>query len=331
MSDKLPPLNDPSTPADVRADMDGLRQALDDAIPPKRETTRNLLIATWNIREFGSLTEKWNSAGSSKGVKRDFRALWAITEIVSRFDVIAVQEAGGDLKSLRTMMKTLGPAWNFVMTDVTAGKAAGGERLAFVFDTRRVQMSGLACELVVPKEWLDEVAPDTLHEQFARTPYAVSFRANTTTFVLVTLHVVFGKAEPDRIPEVAAVARWMESWARQTSDWEQNFIVLGDFNIDRRDDPLFKAFTSRGLTVAPPLVDLPRTIFDTGPGDKSSFYDQVAWFTDKKRALLNMTLKAGGNFDFVPHVFRDAGLTRQQLSFRMSDHYPLWVEFEVTP
>jgi len=329
MSDALPALNVPQTPDVVRDDMNRLRAALDMVVPPKRDPRRNLLVATWNIREFGDLSERWTAA-ANQSPKRDWRGLWAVTEIISRFDVVAVQEVTGNLKALRTMMKTLGPAWNFIMTDVTLGSAGGGERLAFLFDTRRVQMSGLACELVVPPEWLSEIAPDTLRVQFARTPYAVSFRAGAATFVLVTLHVIFGNTSADRVGEIKAIARWMEDWARRMTDWEQNFIVLGDFNIDRRDDPLFRAFIERGLTVAPPHVNLPRTVFDKpGQNDKSKFYDQIAWFTDQGRALLNMTLHTGGNFDFRPHVYGDLGLTNQQVSFRLSDHFPLWVAFEV--
>ena len=62
------------------------------------------------------------------------------------------------------------------MTDITLGAAGNSERMAFLFDRRRVEPSGLACELVVPEEWLNEIAPDALRRQFARTPYAVSFR-----------------------------------------------------------------------------------------------------------------------------------------------------------
>ena len=35
----------------------------------------------------------------------------------------------------------------------------------------------------------------------------------------------------------------------------------------------------------------------------------------------------GGSFDFVPLAFH--GLSTRQLSWRISDHYPLWVEFTV--
>ncbi len=332
MSSPLPPLNGSGVPIHVRDDMQALRDALDAQIPQKRNTLPNLLIATWNIREFGSLTERWTVPRTSNlSPKRDWRGLWAIIEIISRFDVVAVQEVTGDLRALRTLLKTLGDHWQVILTDVTAGADAGAERLAFIFDSRRVQLSGLACELVVPREWLEEgVSENALRQQFARTPYAVGFRSGHQTFVLVTLHVDYGSSSTDRVPELRTIARWMADWARRTTQWEQNFLVLGDFNIDRRGDPLYDAFTSTGLVPAPPHVDLPRTIFsDDEPGPKDKYYDQIAWFTDAERALINMGLRGGSTFDFRPHCYTELGLTRSQLSFRLSDHFPLWIEFEL--
>lgn len=328
MSDVLPQLSHPATPDIVRADMQRLRQELDARIPPKREPSPNLLIATWNIREFSGLSESWDN--SAEGPKRNWRALWAITEILSRFDVVAIQEVGGNLLALRTMLKTLGNGWNFIMTDVTLGDQAGGERLAFLFDARRVSLSGLACELVVPPEWINDISSNTLRTQFSRTPYAVGFRAGNTTFVLVTLHAKYGDVPADRIDEIRGIAQWMADWAKRTTAWDQNFIVLGDFNIDRQGDPLYQAFISEGLTVAPSLINQQRSIFDKGPGPKAKFYDQIGWFTDDRRKLLNMNPKSGGNFDFLPHVFTDAGFTKKELSFRLSDHFPLWVEFDLS-
>lgn len=51
-------------------------------------------------------------------------------------------------------MKTLGPRWRFVMTDVARGSLGGGERMVFVFDAADTAMSGLAGERVVPPERL---------------------------------------------------------------------------------------------------------------------------------------------------------------------------------
>ena len=73
-----------------------------------------------------------------------------VAEILSRFDVIAIQEVRGNIKALRWIMRFLGSHWSFLMTDVTRGDRGNQERMAFLFDTRRVQLSGLACELVLP-------------------------------------------------------------------------------------------------------------------------------------------------------------------------------------
>jgi len=114
MSDPLPPFDGPLAPAAVAVEMASLRAALDETIPRKRSLGRNLLIGTWNLKNFGSLTEEW-LAGPDDSPKRDFRGLWAVAEIVSRFDVVALQEVTGDLRALRTLMKTLGPAWRFLI------------------------------------------------------------------------------------------------------------------------------------------------------------------------------------------------------------------------
>ncbi len=328
MSKGLPALNSASTPAVVRKEMKEFREKLDETISPKRDTARNLLIGTWNVKAFASLTERW-TARSSESPKRDWRGLWAITEIISRFDVIALQEVKGNLKALRTVLKTLPPDWQFLMTDVTRGDAGNGERLAFMFDSRRVNLSGLACELVVPDEQLNKISPDALQRQFVRTPYAVGFKSGSETFVLVTMHVIYGDNAEQRTPELKAIADWMSEWALQITDWEQNLILLGDFNIDRRGSPLWQAFSSTGLTIPSFLDNVPRSIFAKKSGNLEKYYDQIAWFeTTPDDRRLNMKILGGGHVDFVGQFYSDAGLTKSQLQHRISDHYPLWVEFE---
>ena len=322
----MPSITD-APPQDIAAELAELSTALDAVIPAKA-LDQNLLIATWNLRMFGDLTEKWK-ASETDSPKRDLHSLLCIKDILSRFDVIAVQEVRGNIKCLRHLMKVIGPHWNFILTDVTKGDPGNDERMAFLFDTRKVQMSGLACELVVPLEELRAVAEGSLDKQFARTPYAVSFRAGGKTFILVTLHVLYGKKAAERLPEIRAIARWMAEWARDINGWDQNLIVLGDFNIDRKDDVLYQAFTATGLQTPQDLNSVPRTIFDD-PANPSlnKFYDQVAWFTGSQNLpALSLKYSSGGFFDFTKVALKSRNLTRQQLSFRISDHYPLWTEF----
>jgi endonuclease/exonuclease/phosphatase family metal-dependent hydrolase len=216
------------------------------------------------------------------------------------------------------------------MTDISAGSAGNDERLAFLFDRSRLKPSGLAAELVVPAERLGGIGENALREQFARSPYAVSFIRQRTTFILVTLHVLFGDREADRLAELNEIADWMRDWAARSNRYHHNLLVLGDFNIDRQGSEGYDAFVSTGLTVPPALIDLPRTIFDD-PGDSSddNFYDQIAWFAAGNRALVDLEARTGGNFDFLPHVYTDVDLSRRSISFRVSDHLPLWVEFGI--
>ncbi|WP_152043164.1 endonuclease/exonuclease/phosphatase family protein [Salinigranum salinum] len=317
-------------PAAVQTDLAGLETALDDAIPP-RTIDRNLLIGTWNVRAFGGLTEKW-VADDDDSPKRDLESLHVIAAIIRRFDVVAIQETRGKLKALRHTMKLLGRNWGLVLTDVTRGSKGNGERLGFLYDRRTVQPSGLAGELVVPKEQLEHkpIAPDALTEQFARTPYAVSFRAGDQTFILVTLHVLYGDRVSERTPELRAIAEWLDEWARDVNAWGHNIVALGDFNIDRRGDERYEAFTSTGLTVPEDLHDVPRTIFADPDDSDEKFYDQIAWFTeDGDRPALSLAYRRSGSFDFRDVALARRGLGRRSLSWRISDHFPLWTEFDI--
>lgn len=318
-------------PVEIEQDLQSLRSALTEALP-RRTLDDNLLIATWNIRAFGGLTDKWVSQENDTP-KRDIHSIHVIAEIIRQFDVIALQEVRGNLKALRHTLKILGSDWGLVLTDVTRGKAGNNERLGFLFDQRKIQMSGLAAELVIPQGELDSIEPDALRRQFARTPYAVSFRCGEQTFILVTLHVLYGKSAPERTPELRTIAIWLDRWARTMNDWDgnHNLIALGDFNIDRKGDERYEAFTSTGLEVPRELHDVPRTIFsDPHKSGKSHFYDQIAWFTEERgRPALSLKYRTGGYFDFKDIALPRRNLSKTSQSWHISDHYPLWTEFEL--
>jgi endonuclease/exonuclease/phosphatase family metal-dependent hydrolase len=333
-------------PTPIRAEIAQLRAALDRDVPAK-QLDKNLLIATWNIRGFGGLTRKWES-GPNDSPRRDLHALLCISEIVRRFDVIAVQEVKSNIQALRHLLKALGSDWGLILTDVTKGPAGNAERLAFLFDMRKVQLSGLACEIVIPDERLGRtgarvIKEDALDKQFARTPYAVSFRSGRKTFILITLHVLYGSKAKERTPELKAIAEWLADWATDTNAYGHNLIALGDFNIDRQGDQRWQAFTETGLAAPEEMNGVPRSIFhDPSKPDITKFYDQIAWFwgpdvTSKSKKSgktkgppkLTMRYVKGGYFDFTKVALKSLKLTKTQLSWRISDHYPLWAEFSV--
>src|SRR5687768_16951628 len=103
-----------------------LRTALAKEIPAKSGSHR-LLLASWNIREFDS----------GKYGPRSDEAFFYITEILSRFDIIAIQEVRQSLYALQRLRRLLGSWWDFIVTDVTLGRSGNPERMAFLYDRRK--------------------------------------------------------------------------------------------------------------------------------------------------------------------------------------------------
>ncbi len=300
---------------ETAADIVRVRRRIRAAGVPPKVVDKNLLIATWNIRMFGDVYPHFTENPGSP--KRNLRAMAIIAEIISHFDIVAIQEVRRDLTGIRTLLEFLGSHWGVIISDVNEGTLGNAERLAFVFDRRRVEPSGLAGELVLPPDWGQAAI-----EQFARTPYAVSFRAGQEAFILTTVHIRYGHGDPnERVPELEAFAEWMANWSERDKRYHQDIIVLGDFNIDRRDDPRFEAFASRGLNVPPQIRNVSTNL---ATGRKAKHYDQIAWFMGRLR--MEYTGRAG-TVNFAHAVFKELSL--RSMSYRVSDHLPLWAEFSV--
>ena len=321
-----------------------LRDALAKEIPEKHLDS-NLLLATWNIREFGE----------SKYGGRSVEALYYIAEIINRFDIIAVQEVRKDLKAFTDLMALLGSYYEYIFTDVTEGKAGNQERLCFVFDTRKVRFGGLSGELVLPP--LEEKDPVTGQKivkpskQLARTPYMCGFKAGWTNFVLTTVHILYGTAEaedPNRLKEIENLASSIVAKADKEYEWSKNFILLGDFNIFSKKDSTLSAITKAGFTIPKAIQELSGSNVQ-----HNKFYDQIAF---KVRPNNFETTGKAGIFDYYKYVYRledeaeyakemgdaynvtDDGEPRKNKTvyyktywrtFKMSDHLPMWVEISI--
>jgi len=107
---------------------------------PSRTLKETLLLATWNIREFDTpiYSQRMNES------------IYYIAEIISRFDLVSVQEVYRDLTALNRLMKILGGYWKYICTDTTESRHGNDERLVFLYDSRKIQFGGLAAELVLP-------------------------------------------------------------------------------------------------------------------------------------------------------------------------------------
>lgn len=293
---------------------------------PERVRSSKLLLATWNIREFES----------GKYGPRQREALYYIAEIIDHFDIVAVQEVRDDLSSLEKVMDILGGQWEYLLTDVTEGRQGNLERMAFIYDTRKVRFGGLAGEIVVPP-----VNKETPSSQFARTPFIVGFRTAWFKFTICTTHIYYGKSvaeDPQRVKEIEQLAKHLAKSVEKKQAWSKNIILLGDFNIFDTKDKTFTALTKSGFHIHPNLM---KTGSNVG---QSKHFDQIAFIApDLKDKLADCT---AGVFNFYKFVYRDdeaklygpdvpktskgkAGNYRDWRTYQMSDHLPMWIELRV--
>ena len=299
-----------------------LKTELDKSIPPKT-VDPTLLLATWNIREFGG----------TKSGGREKEPLFYIAEIMSHFDMIAVQEVRDNLDALDELMYILGGWWKYLVSDVTLGAQGNRERHAYIYDTRKLSFGGLAGELVPPMTKAGgELKSDFA---FARTPYIAGFRAGWFKFTLCTQHFYYGESkadDPQRLKEAEAVVELLHDRMKSKDAWAYNTILLGDFNIFSTQDETFKAIEKKKFKIPASL----RGTYTNANQDKP--FDQIAFLA--RDVELQMDVAKSGTFPFFNHVYRDSdwqvyqpnakeSAYRQWRTFKMSDHLPLWVELGV--
>lgn len=286
----------------------------DRAVPAKRDG--HLLLATWNIANLGVQERR----------EKDHKL---IAEIISWFDLVAIQETNNDLEGLRGIQAQLPKSYRAQFSDPGGNK----ERFVYLFDSRRVELLEEIGRVTVPPSELKSVRlPDVSlpFSGFDRNPYLAAFRVDGLTFVLANVHLFFGKESSEegmerRCLEAYAVGRWADLRRRDKYAFTPNVLALGDFNLPAKDasDPVFRALTRKGLR-------LPEHSTKVGGSNLSddSQYDQMGVFP----GAMEEAIESAGVFDFDGALFRDLwGESKaQQSRFRayvkyyVSDHRPLW-------
>ncbi len=82
-------------PGFVVGDTVRLQRCIDHAASPPGQADDNLIVGSWNIRDFGAFHSDWTENPCSP--KRNFRGLVLIAQIIQCFDVIASQEVKRDV------------------------------------------------------------------------------------------------------------------------------------------------------------------------------------------------------------------------------------------
>ena len=303
--------------AEIATGLLALKKRIAAAKIPPSQLDQTINVAIWNIREFGK-------------VHRTDAAIHFIAEILGQFDLVALVELRNDLTDLGRVLPILGPSWNVVYSDWIADSGGNNERTAFLFDTRAVTFNGLAAEVDAPriKKDIEYLA----QQSFWRAPYMCSFRAGNFDFIAIATHARWGDSLKGRQAELQMLADWIDVRFKDKFVEDHDLIVMGDFNVPKIGDDLFKALTSSGLQVPDALMKLKvgdQVVGGSNLG-KDARYDQILHMPTLKKRFSNV----GGTLDFfdsdakIKELFVDKKYTRQQFSFQLSDHFPVWVQIK---
>ena len=292
------------------------KQKLKRGVPGRSSDT--LLVATWNLTNFGEQ-------------KRSANDLKLMAEIISWFDLIAIQEIADNLGDLRVLLNILGSNYHTVLSDPGGNK----ERAGFIYDTDKVRRLELAGEVAVPRSdhrYIHMKGVSGEFSGFDRNPYLAAFQAGGVIFTAVSTHLYFGsnnyRDRDRRTLEAYALSRWADLRQKASGAYSDKILVMGDFNMPKRDkdDPIYKALRKRGL-------ELPIHSTKIGSSlDSDKDYDQVAFH---KGGMKDIYTNRSDVFDFdgAP-FFKDAWAKSPKyfqaaIKYHMADHRPLWAEFAI--
>lgn len=321
-----------------------LKQGLADHIPHKK-VGKNLLLASWNIKNFGTLKD------------RTAESLYYIAEIISAFDIVAIQEINSNITQFKQVLRLLGSNWKHTLSDVTEGSLGNDERFGFLYDSNRVTHSGLSGELVIPPELMAE---NPIISQLKRTPMFTGFESAWKKFSVVSVHLHPGEDDNDGGPtdqeirreEVRLLMQLLKEKLDISAYEDRNMIILGDTNLYAEDTDIVQLITDEGFVESDGLQG------KFTNASQSQIYDRIFFNVDPFFKLVeNDAMESGGVFNFFDYVYRDDSTEIQQyhqlmLSHKndpstltdddafvsyfnrywkrnqMSDHLPVWVEIK---
>jgi len=254
---------------------------IDNEDPHRDARSGTVSIASWNIRMLSDRS-------------RNNDELHAISSIIKRYDLIAIQEVH-DTKVLTRLQSFLPGYAVAASSKVGRGRK---ERYAFFWRKDKIELIG---------------EPAVFHDPgdiFIREPYTATFRAGEFDFTLCTIHILFGSGPVERRKELIYLDEVAEQ-IQAANGAEQDVILLGDFNFPPTD----RGWQLAGWTA---LFQEP---IKTTIGDKS-LYDNI-WIEPKA------TTEFSGDrsmFSFDATLY--AG-DLKRASLEVSDHRPVSARFRI--
>jgi endonuclease/exonuclease/phosphatase family metal-dependent hydrolase len=294
---------------DIASGLKELQTRIDKQKIPESSLDKTLLIATWNIREFGNPARP-----------RLKKSLYYIAEILSWFDLIGVVELRDNVHEIAEVLQLMGPTWDIIYSDFIEDHGGNHERVGYIYDKRACLFTGLAGNATEPRK--KKGTEYRLKEgSWWRKPFMASFRAGSFDFIALTTHIRWGKAAKNRATELGMLADYV--YARTVADTaiDRDVIVMGDFNIPSLRSSLYKTVVERGLRMPASLAGI------TGSNlARNKRYDQIL----HNPVYTKSFTKKGGVLDFIGKgwgaLYPEAKSPfDQDYTYQLSDHLPLWV------
>jgi len=272
-----------------------------ETLPGTTATPATVRIASWNVLNLGEDTPV------------DERA-----EIAAQFDIVALQEVeslGGVERLRRRIEQVSGTSWGEAASPKT-GTGNAAEYYVFLYRNDRVKG--------VP-EGPRGVYPEASATDFSREPSFATFKAGNSGFTLVTVHVTFASGAAI----TAEVGRLADAWTYvQNLDPKENDVLLmGDFNRDKPTHTAFSRLKALGVTNVIAGDGVFTTLGSKANQVGSNWYDNI-WI-DRQYTAHEFT----GRFGVDPihlRYYQNSEHPHLEVRKRISDHCPVWAEFEVS-
>lgn len=241
----------------------------------------------------------WNLEHLSVRPNKDFQA---IAKVAQKVDFLAVQELMNE-DALQALAKELtrqtGKHWSS-MASHAVGRSSYKEMYGFVWRDDVIAYEDGAVT------YLDR------NDTFEREPYSARFKSlkDGTTFVVATVHILYGKSQSDRASEITALSSYW-AWLKDTYPGNNQIMLMGDFNTP----PTSPAWDNLDAS-AMPLVLTGASTLSTTDGKFSNLYDNI--FVSKHSAIKVNSVQI---FNYPKHL----AMTHAQGRDRVSDHAPIFL------
>ena len=151
----------------------------------------------------------------------------------------------------------------------------------------------------------------------------MSFRVGDFALTLLSIQIKWSQRSDigARKKDVEAISQWIYEIKSNAIPSNSDVLVIGDFNMLGLRNKGFKLLEKYGLKVPNKLRNFKTKL------KQNAHYDHIAYLQEN----IHCDIGRAGVFDFYDAFFvpNKTDNKYESMTFQLSDHLPLWVEFRV--